>query len=254
MSGEAGTLKIKTENESELVSIADVVSIFPLESTFWQRVKGYLDAGLSYQSADEFVEITLGADTYYRTERWASNLALSTYLRTHKEGSRIRRNNISYRLQRIFKEQWSGGVFGTLEQNDELELDMRALLGVGMGRDIIQNNKMLFQVFAGLDMIQEKRTGDESFATNFEALLGSRLEAFRYSSPRLDYTASLLLFPNLTELGRLRIYFDTRLRYEILRDFYIGLTVFDKFDGDLREGGTRKNDFGINSTISWSFK
>lgn len=128
------------------------------------------------------------------------------------------------------------------------------MIGIAGGKSLIQNNKMLFQIFAGADVVQQKRFADEDFTTNFEALFGGRFDAFRYSTPKLDFMAAFSMHPNLTEFGLIRIYFDTRLRYEILHSFYIGLTVFDKFDGDLREGGARKNDFGINTTISWSFK
>ncbi|GAF72359.1 unnamed protein product, partial [marine sediment metagenome] len=89
-SEEVGKLKINTEIALvtvplatvplATVPLADVIRIYPLESNVWRRIKGYLDAGLSYQSADEFVEITLGADTTYRSENWVSSLALSTYL------------------------------------------------------------------------------------------------------------------------------------------------------------------------------
>jgi hypothetical protein len=251
---EIGMLKIITETEPVTVSLIDVVRIYPLEFSVWKRIKGYLDVGLSYQSADEFVEITLGADATYRLEKWANTLAINTYLRTQKEGSRTRRNNLNYAIERIFQRRWSGDIFTTLEQNDELELDLRALLGVGIGRYLIQNNHLLFKISVGADVIRVKRFGDESFATNLEALFGGQFEAFRYSTPKLDFTTDLRLFPNLTEWGQLRIYFNTRIRYEVLKDFYIGLTLFDKFDGDLREGGIRKNDFGINTTLSWSFK
>jgi hypothetical protein len=251
---ESGELKVQTDIGLVSVPLAEVVRIYPLGSNFWRRITGYLDAGLSYQSADKFVELTLGADGTYRSEKWVSSLALSTYLRTQKEGTKTRRNDLSYKLERIFKGRWSGNLFSTLEQNDELELDLRAMIGLGIGKYLIQNNRTLFHVFVGADVIQERRTGDASFATNFEALLGGKFEAFRYSTPKFDFNASLILFPNLTEFGRLRLYFDTRVRYEVLKDFFIGLTVFDKFDGDLREGGTRKNDFGINTTLSWSFK
>ena len=87
-----------------------------------------------------------------------------------------------------------------------------------------------------------------------EAMFSGSFEAFRYVSPKLDFTTSLTLFPSLTEFGRIRINFDTRLRYELLNDFFISLTIFDKLDADLHAGGDRINDFGIDTTISWSFK
>lgn len=251
---ETGKVTIVAESGDILLALDDVVRIYPLESKFWSRIKGYIDAGFSYQTADNFAEIILGGEAMYRSEKWINSLSLDTYLRTQKETAETRRNNLHYHLERIFKNRWSGDLFGTLEQNDELELDLRAMLGIGGSRYFIQNNHMMLRVFTGADIVRVKRFGDEAFTTNFEALLGGSLDIFYYSTPRLDFAADLVFFPNLTEFGRLRIYLDARIRYEVLHNFFIGLTVFDKFDGDFREGGTRKSDFGINTTLSWSFR
>lgn len=251
---ETGKLKIIAETGHTMLAFGDVVRLNPLDSKFWRRVKGYIDAGLSYQTADNFAEIILGAEVSYHGKKWINSLRLDTYLRTQKEGTETRRNNLLYHLERVYKNRWSGDVFITLEQNDELELDLRAMIGLGGGKYLIQNNRMLFQIFAGLDFVQVKRFGDAIFTTNYEALIGGRFDVFRYYSPKLDFTTFLALFPNLTEFGRLRTNFDARIRYEVLHDFFIGLTLFSKFDGDFREGGESVSDFGINTTISWSFK
>jgi len=251
---ETGKVKIIIEIDSVILSLDDIVALHPLESRFWSRIKGYLDAGFSYQTANDFAELVLGTEIKYYGEKWFNTLNLDTYLRTQREGERTRRNNLRYHLERVFKKRWSGDLFAALEQNDELELDMRAMIGLGGGKDLIQNNRMVFKVFGGADVINEKRFGDEEFSTQFEAMFGATFDTFRYYTPKYDISADLTLHPNLTEFGRLRINFNTRLRYEVLHNFFIGLTVFDRFDGDLREGGARKNDFGINTTISWGFR
>jgi len=251
---ETGNVKIIIEIDYVMLSLDDIVALHPLESKFWSRIKGYLDAGFSYQTADSFAEIVLGTEIKYYGEKWFNTLKLDIYLRSQREGERTRRNNLSYHLERIFKKRWSGDLFATLEQNDELELDLRAMIGLGGGKHLIQNNRMVFKVFGGADVINEKRLGDEEFSTQLEAMLGAAFDTFRYYTPKYDITTNITLHPNLTEFGRLRININMRFRYEVLHDFFVGLTVFDRFDGDLREGGIRKNDFGINTTISWGFR
>jgi hypothetical protein len=82
---------------------------------------------------------------------------------------------------------------------------------------------------------------------------GPRL--FRYNDPELDLTASLKIYPSISDFGRVRIEFDTRIRYEIFKDFYWGLGVFDNFDnGPPIETDSVKNDLGIDATIRWKFK
>lgn len=76
------------------------------------------------------------------------------------------------------------------------------------------------------------------------------LPAFRFVHPELDFSITLSAFPSLVERGRVRINLDTRLRYEILKDFYFAVSLFDKFDGVLRTDGVRSNDFGFDTKIS----
>jgi hypothetical protein len=247
-------LRVRTLEAHATLALADIVRIDPLEASFFKRLKGYLDAGFSYQSANKFAEFTFGGEVDHRTVKWSNKLSGSTYIRTQKEGNDTTRSNFDYVLNRIFRNRWSGGAFASLEQNDELNLVLRALAGLGGGRYFVQNNNMLLLVILGLTTSREKRTGDEDFKTNFEAILAGSFDAFRYVSPKLDFTVSLNAFPSMTDWGRIRLNFDTRLRYEVLSDFFITVKVFDKLDADLRGGGEKRNDFGIDTTISWSFK
>jgi hypothetical protein len=88
---------------------------------------------------------------------------------------------------------------------------------------------------------------------------GVSFEAFRFDHPRLNSSLSLAVLPSVTDFGRVRAEFNGRIRYEIFKDFYITLHVFDHFDS--RPGGSKdnpdevsKNDYGIELTISYSFR
>ncbi|MFC2165707.1 DUF481 domain-containing protein [Acidobacteriota bacterium] len=249
-----GQMVVATEEMEFTLSIKNVIRMSPLEATFWRRMKGYLDAGFSYQKADKFAEFTLGGEISIRSPKWSNKLLADFYIRRAKEGRDIFRNSATYNLERLFQNRWTGSLFGTLEQNDELNLDFRALFGLSVGRYVVQNNHMLMLLSGGLAASREKLITDENFSTRLEALIGTNFEAFRFQTPKLDFSASLIVFPSLSEFGRIRINFDTRLRYEIFKDFYVGLKVLDHFDGDLRKEGITSNDFGVNLTISYSFK
>jgi hypothetical protein len=249
-----GQMIVATEQMDFTLSLKNIVRIYALEETFWRRFKGFVDAGFGYQKADQFAEFTLGGEISIRSQKWSNRIQADLYLRHAKEGKDIARNTAMYRLERIFPNRWAGTLLGSLEQNDELNLDFRALIGLAVGRYLVQNNHMLLTVTGGLTAGREKLISDDKFTTSLEALIATSFEAFRFQTPRLDFTARLIVYPSLNDFGRIRFNFDTRLRYEILRDFYIGLKLFDHFDGDFRKEGIKSNDFGINATISYSFK
>jgi hypothetical protein len=98
--------------------------------------------------------------------------------------------------------------------------------------------------------------GSEDTQYSAEIMARANFQAFRFAHPKLDTSLNLVVFPSVTDLGRFRIEFDGRVRYEILRDFYISLHVFDHFDG--RPGGEEaevtKNDYGIEASLTYSFR
>ncbi len=251
---EKGRMIVNTESARVTLYLKDIVRIDRLRSSFFKRIRGYLDAGLGYEKANDQWTWTLGGEANYRTTKWATGLTVSSYFRNQLNVVDTQRNTLSYRIEKIFESRWMGMGFGQLEQNNELNLALRELLGLAAGRYIIQTNSMLFSWLAGATYTREKKTGETEFTSGAELLLGGRFEAFRFVHPELDFSITLSAFPSLVERGRVRLNLDTRLRYEILKDFYFTVSLFDKFDGDIRAGGERSNDFGFDTKISWSFR
>jgi hypothetical protein len=68
--------------------------------------------------------------------------------------------------------------FSNHEQNDELNLDYRALVGGAFGRFLVQNNNNLLVVHTGLTGTREKYSDSEDIGYNDEALLAARYESF----------------------------------------------------------------------------
>ncbi|MGD9346481.1 MAG: DUF481 domain-containing protein [Candidatus Aminicenantes bacterium] len=254
MGEEEAKLVVVTSDLRFNLDLISIVKIYPLEATFWKRVKGYLDLGLSFQRAQRKVEWKLGGEVSYRGEKWMTRLDASSYYIQQEEVARTSRNNLSFLGQRILKSRWLGTFVTSHEQNDELNLDYRALLGGAIGRFFIQDNRYLLVAYAGLSGSREKYRDSEDITYNAEGLLNVQYEAFRYDSPTLDFGTSLSLFPSLTTRGRVRINFSARLSYEIFNDFYIALDGFYNYDTKPPGDEARKYDYSINTSISWRFK
>jgi hypothetical protein len=251
---EPGRMIVHTATEPITLDLSEIVRIDRLWSTFWKRIRGYLDLGLSYQKANNQVTWTLGGEANYRTVKWASSLIASSYFRNQAETRDTRRNDLSLAMERIFENRWTGLVLGSLEQNDELDLDFRASAALAFGRYIVQSNSSLLLISAGFNATQEKLTTNAAFKTNAEALLSGRIDAFRFVRPELDFTLQLMAFPSLTEKNRVRLNLDSRLRYEIFKDFFITVSVFDHFDGFFGKAADSKNDFGFDTKVTLSFR
>ena len=86
-----------------------------------------------------------------------------------------------------------------------------------------------------------------------EALGGVSYEAFRFDSPKLDLTASGIVFPSLSQSGRVRFDGNAKFRFELLSDLFFNITVFENYDSKPPTQTGAKNDFGITTSFGWSF-
>jgi hypothetical protein len=87
---------------------------------------------------------------------------------------------------------------------------------------------------------------------SLEFFLSGDFEPFRFDSPKLDFVNNLTVVPSITTLGRVRITLDSRLSYELIKDFMVGLSVYDAFDSQAGDEGAR-NDLTTSITIGYTF-
>jgi hypothetical protein len=109
-------------------------------------------------------------------------------------------------------------------------------------------------VLAGGAFSKEKFEDSEEYVSNAEILTGIAAETFRFDSPELDLSGSLLVLPNLTTWGRYRLQANAKARIEILRNLYWSLTFYDSYDSEPPSETSRKNDLGLTASLGWSFK
>jgi hypothetical protein len=249
---DTGQVVVSLAEQSDTLDLARIVRIEPIESSFLQRFNGRIDLGFTYQSASRIMQLSLGGEVNYRTQKWKHKLNFDAYFQDQEAASSTKRSSLGFLGQRFLARKWSGFVGSSLEQNQELNLDLRILLSAGGGLYFVQTNHAIFNVLGGLSVTDERFTGEADRSNSLEALLAVEYSYFRFDSPKTDLSTSLFAYPSLTDFGRVRLDFDVYVSYEILSDFTIGLTIFDKFDNRASEG-TAKNDFGTTLSVGWKF-
>ncbi len=250
---DTGQVVVVLDEHRDTLDLARIVRVDPIETDLWERFKGHIDLGFSFQRANRIIELSVSGEVNYRTHKWNHSLSFSSYFQDQDTASSTKRNSLDLVGQRFLARKWSGFLKGSLEQNQELSLDLRASLAAGGGLYFVQTNHAIFDVLAGLNVTDERFTGEEDRANSLEGLLAAEYYYFRFDSPKTDVTTSLFAYPSLTDFGRVRLDFDFYVAYEILSDFTIGLTIFDKFDSRPPSGDAAKNDFGTNLSVGWKF-
>jgi hypothetical protein len=242
-------------SESVAVEYPRVVRIAAIDESFWDRIKGSLDIGYAYTQAQDATEWNAHADATYKTEKYKTSADVRSQFKRQEGAEDVINNSLNLILSRPFGKRWLYIGLGQIQQNQSTDLDFRGLIGGGFGRYIVQNNRILFGALGGLALSNEKYTGQD-LTQNAEIIAGVNFEAFRYDSPKLDFTTRFLVFPNLTTPGRVRLDLDSRIRVEIFSDFFWSAYVWDVFDSDPPTAMTttpRRNDLGVGTSFGYSF-
>ncbi len=217
--------------------------------------------GLTFAKANQATTFNLSGETAYRGDRFGGRITVDSYAQGQESTSTATRNSFGLQVTRYLPKRWSAIALGATEQNEELDLALRVTAAGVVGRVLVQSNSSEVGVGGGLAVARERfsapdsdPTAEEETNTNLEALLVAQWEAFRFDTPKLDFSTSLYLYPSLTTGGRVRGEFSTRLKYELFADFNIGINLTDTFDSRPPEETASKNDYIMSFTIGWSYR
>ncbi len=167
-------------------------------------------------------------------------------------------NNRRTRAQSI----WSGArydvdinrkwfAFGSsdFEYNKPQKLNLRAVLGGGMGYHAVRKDRL------NLDFTMGVTNNYENFSTRIhrnsaELLIGQEMKLQLNSRVRL--TERAVLYPNISKIGDLRSLFDASLQTDINNWLGWHLTVGNRFNSRPIDR-TEKNDFRLSTGIRFGF-
>ncbi|HEY7172960.1 MAG TPA: DUF481 domain-containing protein [Vicinamibacterales bacterium] len=233
------------------VPLTEVIRMAPIGTSIWNRINGSVDAGFSFAQADLETHWTLNGAATYRSPRYELDANIASQVTARQDESSISRNSIGFNWNRSFGNHWYTIGWGQLQQNQELALDLRVVLGGGVGRDVVHTTRRLWSIYGGAAYTNEKFSG-EPVAQSAEAAIGGQLDFFTPGTTDYKITNSVVAYINMTGRGRLRLEQQSAWRHEFLKDFYWSLNGFDSFDGDPPDD-QKKNDFGVSFTLGWKF-
>jgi hypothetical protein len=232
---------------------ANVVGITPLEQSFFQRLKGSVDFGFDFTQTQNATQYNLSSKVNYQTDRYLAMAEYSSLLKEQKDAERQFRNNLSFQLNWRLRKQWFAVGTNTYEQNESQDLNLRVLAGGGMGRFFIQTNRIKLLSIGGLLVGAEQYADGEPFSNSIEAIGAIQFEFFKFDFPEMDLTTTFAVLPSLTNRGRVRLQLDSKVRWEIVKDLYWSIGLYNSFDSRPPTEDFRRNDFGLNTSLGWTF-
>ena len=227
--------------------LANVARIERLRNSFWSRIKGSLDLGLSFTKADTKTEWYTKITANYRTRKRRLVATIDSQFRTQDNVEDFDRQDYSFDFQRLYVGRWLWTGFAAGQRNTELALDFRLFVGAGAGFHVLRTVEQDLVVVGGVALSEERFSDDRTDSTSAEALLFVRYDLYALGGKDFTTTASLGVFPSLTISKRVRLEADLDFRKELMTDFYVSLRFFDSFDSSVEESS--RNDFGFTTSI-----
>jgi putative salt-induced outer membrane protein YdiY len=246
-------LRLETEGKAMRIAPLDVIGIQQSEESFWSQLNGSIDYGLSYTSGNSTLSSALGAAVEYQQTKDLVRLTTSSQFDTQSNGPSTNRFTFDGQYFRQLSEKWFYGGLLDLLKSDRQKLDLRTTVGGVFGRTVVRTERTSFRIFAGavfsregyFPQAQTAATGD-----NGEALIGANFYTFRFRV--LDIRSSALLYPSLSDPGRVRVNSDSNLHIELVKDFYWDFHLYENFDSRPPIHAPR-NDLGVTTGIGWKF-
>jgi len=245
-------LMVKTEQGPVGISLPDVVSMYPVEAGFWQRLDLTARLGFSWDKGSNVGKYNFGFDAIYRLPHSITRANFSSEITTQQTADSTTRASLSADHSIFLPNKKFHSYFGNLERNDELGIDLRALLGAGYGWVPVRSQKNWFSLAAGLDVNREVPVTGGS-ETNLEAVGMLVYEYFQYDSPERSFKVNFLVFPSLTDPGRWRASFSTDFRYEMVSDLFWNLSFYADFDSAPISAEAATSDYGVISSLGYKF-
>ena len=249
----SGTVVTIARSDIQFVRSEDEQKMYEksLNPGLLEQWTGGADLGIALTKGNsDTTNVALGMAISRTTLRDKTSLyAAAVYNRDGTSGdSKTIANTIRFggRYDRDLNKRWFGYVSSDLERNGLQDLNLRWVIGGGIGYHAIRNERTNLDLLGGIALNREYFEGLNNDRTSAEAQLGQTLT--HQFSPRVTWKEQLFFFPNLSRGGEYRVNFDTSLITDITRRIGWQITLSDRYLSD-PPPGLKQNDLLLTTGI-----
>ncbi len=257
---------VLTNNGLQALDAERIIVMEPIEDRGIDALDIDFTVGYNFAKAGGVASTNLGVNMDWRSLIRIESLKFSTTITDSDTLEASKRMTLGFQHTRLFNNRWFSNGNLTFEKNDELGLNLRTSIGVGGGRYLVQSNRMLWSLDAGLQVSREDQSvepelqdsredqaAESEYTDSLEATFTVKWDWFIFQDPELDWSTTVQLVPSLTESGRVRGELDTSLQWEIINDLKWGFALYGSFDNQPQSTTGETSDYGINTTVTFEF-
>ena len=243
--GTAGTIEVK---------LSEVVRIAPIEHTFWQRLKGSLNFGLTYTQANEAFQYNFGLDAHYRSLKNYATLSASSIFNTQEDADSTQQQNLQLVLAQVTKGKWGPFELGAIQSNPAQGYDIRTLLGGGASRFFVESTAHMFSLNLGAVYNREKVTDSDEVDSTAEVLAAISFRRYKRASDSPGIETSLAVYTDaISDDPRYRADFNFIVAWKIVGDYNFNFSVNNSYDSNPPGADANKNNVVIVTSIGYTF-
>lgn len=233
------------------IPIQDVVEFKAVESNILSRISTSVSLGYNFTKSSNLSQFILDGKMSYTGFKWESTANYNAVVSTQDDAERTQRTEAGLGGRLFLQSDWYLDTTASFLANNQLDLDSRINVRGGAGKYVVHNNKVYLGLGAGLAWNKEKYiTNTDDNRTSLESYGG--LEVNMFDLGDLDFYLRALLYPSLTEKGRVRADMNFDAKWDLPLDLFIKVGLSYNFDNKSVEG-FGKDDYVINTTFGWEF-
>lgn len=246
-----GKVRVVLDDETEIVrNLNELTGLQELSDSFIGRFSAAIDFGLVFTKANNTTTFTVGGQLDYKGTKWFNRGVIDLLNTKQDSAERIERVDASLESIRLAGRKLFGvGRLGYLS-NTEQALNSRVNISVGVGRFIVSNNKMYFNVTGGYNYNLEDFTNDQNDKKSSELFVSASFNMFDYED--ISLSTDLKAYPSLSESGRFRLDYDLNIKYDLPLSFYVKLGFTLNYDNQSAVQGNEV-DYIFKSGLGWEF-
>lgn len=225
----------------------DIVFFKEIENTFLGRLDASIDVGFDLAKANEFRQVTSRSYLAYLGRYWGSDASLDI-VKSKQDSVQTNRVDGSVGTRLLLQKSWYLYVSAKFLQSDEQKLKLRSTTNAGAGKFFINTNKVYLGTQVGIAWTNENFMYDTPVRNSLEGALGLGINLFDIKD--FSLLTNTILYPSITEKGRVRLDFKIDLKYDLPLDFYIKLGYTYNFDNKPAAGAST-HDYVLNTAVGW---
>ncbi len=245
-----GEAVIITEGDSINVKLMDVVFLNSVDKGFKNRIYAAIDVGLDLTKANNLTQLSVRSNVGYLANRWSADASYNTLYSKQDSSSRISRSDGGFSFKYFLPRDWFTVASVTFLSNTEQKIDLRTTGNLGVGKYVLHTNKTYWAFSGGASFNNETYTTEAPKRESWEAFAGTELNLFDLGD--FSLITKLVMYPSLTESGRLRSDFNIDTKYDLPLDFYIKLSCSVNYDNRPVEGAA-ETDYVFHTGFGWEW-